>query len=135
MSSCNIDLKEILRRRIVYVTEEFELFSRGDFDDEPDSITYEEYKAQFDGELRAYRDMYDEVCRDISEEEFIDIFFERMLEYERISRGRDTSGNIIDIRTGMLKSELERLEFGGYFYAVKEILNLFLPVKTDEDFE
>lgn len=136
MGSSNITLEEILRRKIKDTTEEFELFKPDDFDsDDPYSVSYDEYKAQFDGELRAYRDMFEAVCSGISEEDFIETFCERFDKYERIARATEPDDNIIDIVTGMARSEIRRIESGGYCSGVKPILNLFFPFYSDIDFE
>ena len=136
MGSANITLEEILRRKVKYSVEGFELFDREDFDDDdPYSLSYDEFRAQCDGELQAYTEMLEAVRSGISEDDFIDMFVEELDTSERISRMAPADENIIDIGTGRPRSELERLRYGARFAALKEILGLFFPITTDEDFE
>lgn len=136
MGSANITLEEILRRRIEFLTEDFGMIDREDCDDsDPYSLSYDEIKTQYDGEIRAYKEMYDAVCSGMNEYEFVEKFLGIMNEYEDISRSSDANDKIIDINTGRMRSELEKMELGAYFSAAKEILGLFFPITTAEDFE
>ena len=135
MSSANITLEEILVRKIQFVMADLQELDPDDFDNDPYSLSYDEYKVQCEGELRAYREMLTAISLGISEVDFVNRFLDKMEEYERASRSSGSDEKIIDINTGIAKGELERLEHGAYSAAAKEILNLFLPVYTDEDFE
>lgn len=135
MGSANITLEEIIRRRLEFISEELEAAAEESFGDDDELLAYDEFKAQCDGEMSVYRDMLVLLRRGISEEEFIERYLRRMEECGHASRVVGDNENVIDISTGRSKSEIERWKLGGSFAAIKEILNMFFPLYTDEDFE
>ena len=98
-------------------------------------MSYAVVKAQFDGEIRAYSEMLTELENDMPEEIFLEHFIEKLEECEEIFRSGRMAENVIDIKSRKKKSEIELAELGGYSSALAKILDLFIPIYTDEDFE
>ena len=130
MSTANISLAEIIRRKRGFVIEELEAAEPEDFGNDPfDDLTYEEFKASQKGEIRAYDEMLDDIDV-LSEELFFEKYDELADDYQdRVRTGRGLDGeNVIDFATGADLVDLKKYELMGFCRGVDEVLYLFEPV-------
>ena len=130
MSSANISLEEIIKRKMRFAEDELNAYSPEDFSDDPHDISYKEFCDKSNGEITGYKEMLEDI-NILSEEEFKSRYHavvtanDSRADKEEREAARRT---VTETMSGKAVQRLSEYEMYGYCNAAMDILDLFDPV-------